>query len=71
MGPTLSGGRALSEKRKGKPALSGDPPVDEALLELAEVLWEIARNGTGPEVGQEEASTFNPEDSAKDECSSD
>ena len=70
MGPTFSVRGVLAEKRKGKPALSDDPLLDEPLWELAEVLWEIARNGPTTEAGRRESPTVNTEESAKDEQSS-
>ena len=69
MGPTSSN-REVVAKRKGKPALSDDPLLDEALWELAEVVWEIARNGPTTEAGQRKSSTVNSEESATDEQSS-
>ena len=57
----------LAKKRKGKPALSGHQPLDEALWALAEVLAEIARNGSALEAGQGEGSTLDPRESATDE----
>jgi len=60
MGQTFSGEGVLAKRRKGKVALTGNTPLDEALWELAEVLAEIARNGSAPEAGQKEGSTINP-----------
>ena len=70
MGPTLSGRGVLAEKRKGKPALTGNTPLDEAIWELAEVLAEIARDVSAQEACQREGSTINTEASATDEQSS-
>ena len=67
MGPTFSGEGVLAKRRKGKVALTGNTPLDEALWELAEVLAEIARNA--PEAGQKEGSTINTKESATDEQS--
>ena len=69
MGLAFSVRQVLSEKRKGKVALTGNTPLDEALWELAEVLAEIARNGSAPEAGQKESSTINTKESATDEQS--
>ena len=69
MGPTFSGEGVLAKRRKGKVALTGNTPLDEALWELAEVLAEIARNGSAPEAGQEEGSTINTKESATNEQS--
>ena len=67
---TFSGKGDLAEKRKGKPVLSDDPLLDEALWKLAEVVWEIARNASAQEAGQRESSTVNTEELATDEQSS-
>ncbi len=56
----------LAKKRKGKPALSGHQPLDEALWALAEVLGEIAQNGPSTEANQWEG-TINTEESAADD----
>ena len=70
MGQTFSGKGVLAKRRKGKAALTGNTPLDEALWEIAEVLWEIARNGPTTEAGQRESPTVNTEESATDEQSS-
>ena len=57
----------LSRKRKGKPALTGDPALDNALWEIAEVFGEIARNGAAPEADQREDAVINIEESAENE----
>ena len=67
MVPAFSAKVVLAKKRKGKPALSGHPSLDEALWTLAEVLGEIARNGSALEAGQGEGSTIDPRESATDE----
>ncbi len=67
MGPTFSGEGVLAKRRKGKVALTGNTPLDEAVWELAEVLAEIARNGSALEAGQGEGSTIDPRESATDE----
>ena len=59
--------QVLSEKRKGKPAISGDPAIDKALWEIAEVLGEIAKNGSAPEADQRGDAVINIEESAENE----
>ncbi len=65
--PTFSGKGVLAEKRKGKPALTGNTPLDDALWEIAELLAEIARNESASEAGQGEGSTIDTKESATDE----
>ena len=67
MGLAFSVRHVLAEKRKGKPAISGDPTIDKAIWEIAEVLREIAMNGSAPEADQRVDAVINIAESPENE----
>ena len=66
MEPALSVREVLSGKRKGMSILSGDPALDKALWDIAEVLKEIAEKSPASKADQREGSIINTEESDTD-----